>query len=113
METKESVNRTEDAGTARATGRASSGAKAVAEDDRVNVTEAMEDVASSIEGLYHAADTFLGHHVRERPHVVLGAAAGIGFVLGGGLASRLGGVIVSIGGRLLVNRLLEGGVSQT
>jgi hypothetical protein len=39
--------------------------------------------------------------------VALGVAAGIGFVLGGGLASRLGGTLLSVGARLVATRVLE------
>jgi hypothetical protein len=106
MEIKESVNHARENGGAHSD--KASAAEAVRDIDRVEVQEALEDVVSSIEGLYQAADTFLGHHARERPHVVLGAAAGIGFVLGGGLASRVGGFMLTVGGRLLMNRLLEG-----
>jgi len=73
--------------------------------------DALDDVSSSLGDLYRAADAFTTEQTRVRPRVVLGAAAGIGFVLGGGLASRLGGTLLSVGGRLLASRFLEEGLS--
>jgi hypothetical protein len=70
--------------------------------------QAAEDVLSSAEELYRVADVFVGKQAQQRPYVVLGTALGIGFVLGGGLATRLGGRLVSFGGKMLVSRALEG-----
>jgi len=70
--------------------------------------DAWEDVTSSVGDLYRAADTFATEQARERPYVFLGVAAGIGFVLGGGLASRLGATLLGVGSRLAASRLLEG-----
>jgi len=42
----------------------------------------VQDLGSDIEG-------FLAGQVRERPYATLAAAAGVGYVLGGGLGSRL------------------------
>src|SRR5579871_3022746 len=69
--------------------------------------DAWDDVASSVGDLYRAADAFATEQARERPYVFLGAAAGIGFVLGGGLASRLGATLLGMGSRLAASRLLE------
>src|SRR5258708_5654516 len=74
--------------------------------------QALDEVASSVSELYEAADTFLGEQARERPHAVLGVAAAVGFVLGGGLASRIGGSLVSFGSRMLMTRLLDGWLSE-
>ena len=43
---------------------------------------AAEDVASSVEQLYRMSNAFLGKHAEERPYLILGAAAGVGFILG-------------------------------
>jgi ElaB/YqjD/DUF883 family membrane-anchored ribosome-binding protein len=81
--------------------------------NRVNGTapaelrDAWDEVSSSVGELYRAADTFASEQTRARPHVALGVAAGIGFVLGGGLASRLGGTLLSVGARLVATRVLE------
>lgn len=69
--------------------------------------DAWDDVSASLGDLYRAADSFANEQTRTRPHVALGVAAGVGFVLGGGLASRLGSTLLSVGTRLVAKRLLE------
>jgi len=69
--------------------------------------DALGDVTSSLNDLYRAADAFATEHARERPYVLLGVAAGIGFILGGGLASRVGGALLGVGTRMATSRLLE------
>ncbi|HEX4339482.1 MAG TPA: hypothetical protein VH062_26430 [Polyangiaceae bacterium] len=69
--------------------------------------DAWSDVTTSVNDLYRAADTFATEQTRMRPHVVLGVAAGVGFVLGGGLASRLGSTLLGVGTRLVASRFLE------
>jgi ElaB/YqjD/DUF883 family membrane-anchored ribosome-binding protein len=73
----------------------------------VELKDAWEDVSTSLGDLYRAADSFASEQTRTRPHVALGVAAGVGFVLGGGLASRLGGTLLSVGTRLVATRFLE------
>jgi hypothetical protein len=74
---------------------------------RAELTRAAQDVASSVEQLYRVADSFVGRHAKDRPYAVLGAAAGIGFVLGGGLAWRLAGTLVNVAGRVAVTHALD------
>lgn len=50
---------------------------------------------------------YLHEQAARRPYVALGAAAGIGFVLGGGLSLRLTSTLLTIGGRLLVTQLWQ------
>ena len=69
--------------------------------------DAWDDVTTSVNDLYRAADAFATEHARERPYVLLGVAAGVGFVLGGGLASRLGSALLGVGSRLIAGRLVE------
>ena len=69
--------------------------------------DALDDVTSSIGDLYRAADTFATEQARERPYLFLGVAAGIGFVLGGGLASRLGATLLGMGSRLAASRIMQ------
>ncbi len=86
-----------------------SGAHASAMDPTTTdeVREAVDDVASSLEQLYRVSDAYVGRQAEERPYAVLGAALGVGFVLGGGLTSRLGGVLATLGSRLLLSRLVD------
>ena len=72
-----------------------------------DVRRAADEVASSVEELYRVANAFLGQQVEERPYAVLGVAAGVGFVLGGGLASRLGGTLANYGVRILMSRFMS------
>lgn len=72
-----------------------------------DLRRAAEEVASSVEQLYRTGDAFLGKHAQERPYAVLGAAAGIGFVLGGGLAWRLAGTLVNVAGRMAVTHAVN------
>lgn len=44
--------------------------------------------------------------VREHPYVAIAAAAGVGFLLGGGLGGRIFGAALSLGGRLAADALL-------
>src|SRR5687768_7270791 len=44
--------------------------------------------------------------LHERPYVVLGAAAAIGYLVAGGMASRLTRVAIGLGGRMLVQRAI-------
>ena len=74
---------------------------------------AAQDVMSSVEQLCRVGDAFLGRQAQERPHLLLGAAAGIGFVLGGGLAWRMTGALVSLVGRVAVTHAVDGWVTST
>lgn len=73
---------------------------------------AAEDVASSVEQLYRVGDAFLGKHAEDKPYVILGAAAGVGFVLGGGLASRFAGRLLNVLGRLAVTHAVDSWVAS-
>ena len=47
--------------------------------------------------------------LKERPYVVLGAVAGVGFVAGSLLGSRLGQVAIALAGGYLVRNMIRGG----
>ncbi len=56
-----------------------------------------------IEEMARAARTFTKQVVRatrEHPYMALGAAAGLGFLLGGGLRSRTGKALLAVAARL-------------
>jgi len=72
-----------------------------------DVQHAVDEVASSIEQLYRVSNGYLGRQADERPYAVLGIAAGIGFVLGGGLASRLGGTLSTIGSKMFLSHMVD------
>jgi len=73
---------------------------------------AAEDLASSVEQFYRVGDAFLGRHADDKPYVILGAAAGVGFVLGGGLASRLAGTFLNALGRMAVTHAIDSWVTS-
>jgi len=73
-----------------------------------DVQRAIDEVVASAESLYRIANGFLGRQIEERPYAVIGAAAALGFVLGGGLTSRIGGVLATVGSRTLLSRFLGG-----
>ena len=75
--------------------------------DTHELRDAWDEVVTSTSELYRAADAFAVEQVHARPHTVLGVAAGIGFVLGGGLASRVGSTLLTVGARLVASRFLE------
>jgi len=64
------------------------------------MAETFTDAATEIQ-------VYLREQATRRPYAALGAAAGIGFVLGGGLSLRLTSTLLTIGGRLLVTALWQ------
>lgn len=82
--------------------RAGRGAVGVAD-----IKDATKEAASSVSSLYKVGYGFLERQAQERPYAVLGAAAGMGFILSGGLATRFAGVLLAAGGRILATRLIE------
>lgn len=71
-----------------------------------DIQKAWTDASSAIETLYNQASTTLQQQVQERPYVALAAAAGLGFVLGGGLRSVTGRFLLKTTAQLVVPGLL-------
>ena len=71
------------------------------------IKDATKEAASSVGSLYRVGYGFLERQANERPYAVLGTAAGVGFILSGGLATRLAGVLLAAGGRILATHLIE------
>lgn len=80
------------------------------------VTESADLAIQSVGSLYHALDTAVSKQVRENPYATLAAAAGVGFILGGGLRSPFGQLLVRVGVRAfgppLVSAALHGAVER-
>jgi len=81
---------------------------------RERLDEARRDLRSDVEALSetvgHAAQemgSYVREQLRERPYAALGAAAGLGFVLGGGLTLRVGSLLFGTGGRMLASMVLR------
>ena len=73
---------------------------ASSENAPAEIRRSAEDVATSMKQLYRVGDAFLGRQAHDRPYLVLGTAAGIGFVLGGGLAWKMAGTLMKVAGRM-------------
>jgi ElaB/YqjD/DUF883 family membrane-anchored ribosome-binding protein len=73
-----------------------------AADAGAEIQKALTDASSAIETLYTQATAQLQHQVQERPYVALAAAAGIGFVLGGGLRSVTGRFLLKTTAQMVV-----------
>jgi len=81
-------------------------------DPAASLTQSADQALQSFGVLYKAVDGVLQKQVQERPYVTLAAAAGVGFVLGGGLRSPFGQLLVRTSVRAfgppLVNTVLHG-----
>jgi len=63
------------------------------------LAESADQALQSVGSLYNAIDAVVSKQVRERPYVALAAAAGVGFILGGGIRSPFGQVLMRVGVR--------------
>jgi hypothetical protein len=75
--------------------------------DGEDLRSAAEDAGAAIEQLYRIGSAYIEREAQDRPYRVLGIAAGIGFVLGGGLAWKMAGRLINVAGRIAVTRGLE------
>jgi hypothetical protein len=79
--------------------------------DRAALTETADQAVQSVGALYKEVNTLVGRQARENPYTTLGLAAGLGFVIGGGLVSPLGQTLLRLSirsfGPPLVNAALS------
>jgi ElaB/YqjD/DUF883 family membrane-anchored ribosome-binding protein len=76
-----------------------------------------EALAATVQDATEGVQRYLTAQVEQRPFTTLGVAAGVGYVLGGGLSSRLTTVLLgaatrvamTLAARELAARLLQGG----
>ncbi len=64
-----------------------------------------QDAHALVADLQEAADAaqhFIADEMKRKPYTTLAVAAGIGYVLGGGLSSRATGFLISTGARLAI-----------
>jgi ElaB/YqjD/DUF883 family membrane-anchored ribosome-binding protein len=59
-------------------------------------------LAAAVQEATHELERYLTEQVEERPYTTLGVAAGVGYVLGGGLRSRLTAVLLGAATRFAV-----------
>lgn len=75
---------------------------------REDLVSAAEDAGAAVEQLCRVATTFVEREAQDAPYRVLGVAAGIGFVLGGGLAWRMIGGFLNVASRIALTHALDG-----
>jgi hypothetical protein len=66
----------------------------------VELRRETEELISSLDAARVDVETALRSGLERRPYAVLGAAAAIGYIAGGGLPSRLTGILLAIAGRV-------------
>jgi hypothetical protein len=65
----------------------------------IGVTESADLAIQSVGTLYQAIDAAVSKQVRANPYATLAAAAGVGFILGGGMRSPFGQLLMRVGVR--------------
>jgi ElaB/YqjD/DUF883 family membrane-anchored ribosome-binding protein len=87
-----------------------------AQQERQALTETADQAVQSVGALYKEVNTIVERQARQSPYATLGLAAGIGFVIGGGLASPLGQTLLRLSVRTfgppLVNAALSGALER-
>lgn len=78
----------------------------------LSVTQSADDALQSVSRLYDALDAAVSQHVRDNPYATLAAAAGVGFVLGGGMRSPIGQVLVRLSVRAFGPPLVSAAVNH-
>jgi len=64
--------------------------------DPASLTQTADQALQSLSTLYGAAESELGRRMQENPYATLAVAAGVGFVLGGGMRSSIGQVLLRL-----------------
>lgn len=84
--------------------------------ESVSLTETADQALQSINALYTAVDGAVQQQMQSNTYATLGVAAGVGFVLGGGLASPMGQMLLRVSVRAfgppLVNGLLHNALER-
>jgi hypothetical protein len=69
--------------------------------------EQVVELADSIRGLLQDGNAVLRERMRTQPYATIAAAAGIGYVLGGGLSPSMVRLLVAAGGRIALQGFLH------
>jgi len=64
-------------------------------------------LASAVEEAFDEIEGYLREQMQQRPYAALAAAAGVGYILGGGLPSRLTGLLVGWGSRIALTMAVQ------
>ena len=71
------------------------------------VRDNADDLAESFNETLDDVKQLVRKQMRQRPYTALGVAAGVGFILGGGLTVRVGSTLLGLGARVALNSLLR------
>lgn len=84
---------------------------------QASLTESADQAVKSVATLYSAVDGVLARQVQDSPYTTLAAAAAVGFVLGGGMRSPIGQLLLRLSVRTfgppLVNAALQSVIEKT
>jgi len=75
--------------------------------EHVSLTQSADEALQSLNTLYTAADAALSRRMQENPYATLAVAAGVGFVLGGGLRSSIGQLLIRLSVRSIAPPLVN------
>ena len=64
-------------------------------------------LASTVEEAFDEIQDYLREQLEQRPYATLAAASGIGYILGGGLPSRLTGLLFGWGTRVALTMAVQ------
>jgi len=78
---------------------------------RAELMNAAEDAGAAMEELCRVFGTVVERQAQEAPYRVIGVAAGLGFVLGGGLAWKMIGGFLNVASRIAVTHAFEGWIN--
>jgi ElaB/YqjD/DUF883 family membrane-anchored ribosome-binding protein len=90
--------------------RQSAAAKKAAARPTAHLDDIVDEAQQLQQSVGEAADAVyaqLADHATQRPYRTLGTAAGIGFVLAGGLTPKVAGLMLSFGSKWLLGRLTD------
>lgn len=75
------------------------------------VSEDAKTLVEDVQGFADDARSFIAAQVEQRPYAVVGLAACIGYVLGGGIPPFAFRALLGLGGRIAFDRVIKGVVS--
>jgi ElaB/YqjD/DUF883 family membrane-anchored ribosome-binding protein len=73
----------------------------------ISLTQSADEALQSLNSLYVAADAALSKRMQDNPYATLAVAAGVGFVLGGGMRSSIGQMLMRLSVRTLAPPLVN------
>jgi hypothetical protein len=85
-------------------------------DQQQSVTQQADQALQSVGVLYNTVDQQLQRQMQANPYAVLAAAAGVGFVIGGGMRSAMGQLLLRASVRMfgppLMNAVVQGALER-